>query len=671
MKARIKRSLALIAAVFLTIAPALPVLAGGGLSMLYENIEPGYSYDLIRLSANIPLADQGYDGIAQLSGTGVSGNAFSLEEGQGPYNFVWEQTISNSDSYIFFGCLPQLMVGHSLVGTFSDFSQQIPIDGANLFGFQNSPAEISIKMTITDAQLNGRSEDLFMYDEYYAVGPYIPLVGKLSVEITTTIDGTYSIPNYTEITDTDPSAENFGYEIQRYMESTRKQLDAGVTDGFTFFDKPKTITARIDLDGTLSGFDGIPEMDVLAIASQVSSGQHTYTVDYDGDTYVTQIQEIDNGIDTLYVDAFSINCPLYVQALSWTVSPYTRISDGSDDHFGGTYVPPADEDVGGYGDPFWQYWDVYPDYENITNRPGKVVLAALGTGAAALGVSIVASLIGDGLASATASAFSGTISGAVSGTVSVSADSTISGATSTAASSSGSGSTSGTTFEPDNSTPTDKNRDNEIADDKSKHRDTKNKNGEEHQADEQPDDGSETPDLPEEDSPNVSMSLFAPATDLLNIKGGAADITVQISGGDGYLWHYIPAVIVPGSLKAIVPSVTGHGNLATLVLGMTGAALEERHYEVHINLIAWTTTPEGKLLKTSKSMEMKLHQPGIEAKRNEKGFPSVTAYVETTMKGFAEIRKLSSDEYTYTKLEDGTLEIKAVNPKLGTTLLKP
>lgn len=174
---------------------------------------------------------------------------------------------------------------------------------------------------------------------------------------------------------------------------------------------------------------------------------------------------------------------------------------------------------------------------------------------------------------------------------------------------------------------------------------------------------------PEEDSPNVSMSLHVPGKDILNTKGGAVDITVEISGGDGYLWNYLPAVIIPGAQKAIIPTVTGRSSRTTLVLALTGAKLEERHHTVFVNLIAWASTPDGTVLKTSGSMEMKLHEKGLEAKRKSDGSLTVMAYGETTLKGYAEIRELSATEYTCTESADGKLLIQATDQKLGSTIL--
>ena len=177
-------------------------------------------------------------------------------------------------------------------------------------------------------------------------------------------------------------------------------------------------------------------------------------------------------------------------------------------------------------------------------------------------------------------------------------------------------------------------------------------------------------DLPEEDSPEVSMSLYAPGSDLLNIKGGAADLTITIDGGEGYVWNYLPAVIAPGAAKAIIPTVIGRSELATLALNLTGAATEKRHHVIFVNVIAWTTTASGKVLKASASKEMKLHTPGIEAKQDAKGNITVTAYSDTTLKGYAEIRKLSAEEYILEVMEDESITIHANDVKLGTTSLK-
>lgn len=644
MKNRIKRIFALTAAIAVILSVAIPALAGGGLSMLYERLETGRSYDLTSLSFSIPLSNYGYTGTCNLYGEDVLGDRVYIDEEQGPYNFVWEQTIP-PDSSSYLGVQPQLLVGYSQIGDVSVFRKQIPIDGYMLFGFQSTPAEISVKMTFTDVRLTGRSEDLFLYDEYTAEGPSVPLIGIFSIELTTTIDGTYYIPPVAEFSAADPSSASFASDIHQYLTQMHEKLDIGSTDGITYFDEPKTITARIDLEGTLDALDAYPEMDVLGISTRLFEGQHSYSVTFDGETYQEQILET-NGTDIyMYPEIFSIDCPLYVQAISWNVNPYSTLRYETIDGTGGTV--PGD---GGYSSSDNGYIDAYPNYQNITYRPGKVALVVAGTGIAALAASIVVNLIGDGLASAAASAVSGSVSETISGAISETASALTepSKAMPTPAESPTIQSHAGPST---GQTPSDFSGSADAVGEGAP--------------------SMETPDLPEEDSPEVSMSLFAPAKDLLNIKGGAADITVQIEGGEGYTWNYIPVVTCPGTIKAIIPSVVGHGHLATMILGMTGAKLEARHYEVFITLIAWAAAPDGKILKTSASMEMKLHEPGIDAKRNEKGFPSVTAYVETTLKGFADIRTLSSDEYTYTTLEDGTMEIKAVNPKLGTALLKP
>ncbi len=653
-----RRLFAFVATLGILLATALPVFAGGGLSDQYFSLEPGKTYDLTRINLNVPLSNYGYSGLARLSGPDASGGSITLEEGKGPYNFVWEQSPTVSASYPC-GSLPSLQLGYTQIDR--GYFQQFPIDGKTLFGFSRVPLEFDVKMTFTDVQLTGRSEDLFMYDEYYAVGPYVPLVGKITIEITTTIDGTFTLPAIEEITSATVGSDQYIRDIQIVLEEVQKQIDAGVADGLTVFDQPKTVTATIELDGTLAGVDGYPEMDVVVISSQVADGKHTYTTTLDGITYSTLIRDASGKEDYLDQTAFSIGCPLYADA-RWSVTPY-----GVTDSQGGTITPGPDDgyDVPeiGYGDPAGALRDVYPDYQYLIDEPGKALLIAAGTGAAALGVSMIISLIGDTAASAAASTVSGTATSGMSGIVTP--------GSSAAGSSSFSASTLGdSTGEDDEETPQDIDDPNDEEAPKKKDV-SKIEETPKESSDADNSDSPETPDLPEEDSPEVSMSLFAPDKDLLNVKGGAASITVQIEGGEGYLWNYLPTVICPGTLKAIVPTVTGRSHLATLNLGMTGAKLSSRHYEVFVTLIAWTTTPDGKLLKTSKTMEMKLHEPGIEAKKNADGSLTVNACVPTTLKGFADVRTLSPDEYTCTTLEDGTLEITAIDTRLGSTQIKP
>lgn len=609
MKNKKKRLFALVAALGIVLFTALPVFAGGGLSDQYLSLESGKTYDLTQINLGVPLSNYGFSGVANLSGSDVSGERITLQEGKGPYNFVWEQSPAVSASYPY-GCFPSLQLGYTDIDR--GYFQQFPIDGKTLFGFSRSPLDLDVKMTFTDVKLNGRSEDLFMYDEFYAVGPFVPLVGKITIEITTTIDGTFTLSPLEEITSATPGSDQYIRDVQTALEEAQKQIDAETNDGLTVFDKPKTVTATIELDGTLAGVDGYPEMDVVVISSQLADGKHTYTTTFDGITYSTLIRDGSGKEGSLDQAAFSIDCPLYAEA-RWSVSPY-----GAVDSQGGVYNPgDSDDDYGvpeiGYGDPAGNLWDVYPDYRYLIDEPGKAVLMAAGAGAAALGVSLIVSLISDTAASSAVAAVSGTVTSGASG---------IAATDSSATGSSSSGS-------------------------------------------------SEVPELPEEDSPDVSMSLFAPDKDLLNVKGGVASVTVEISGGEGYLWNYVPTVICPGTMKAIVPTVTGRSNLATLNLGMTGAKLSSLHYEVFVTVIAWAYAADGKIIKTHKSMEFKLHEPGIEAKKNADGSLTVSACVPTTLKGFADVRTLSPEEYTSTTLPDGTIEIRALDERLGAALIKP
>ena len=184
------------------------------------------------------------------------------------------------------------------------------------------------------------------------------------------------------------------------------------------------------------------------------------------------------------------------------------------------------------------------------------------------------------------------------------------------------------------------------------------------------DEPEETPDLPEEDSPEVSVSLYKPFGDLVNTKGAAVDIQITVSGGEGLRWHYLPTAICPGGLKAVVPTVVGTGSESTLVLGLTGAAMKQAHCPVFVTVIAWAVGPDGKVLKTSGTTELTLHRGGLEAKRNADGSLEVISYADGNLNGLAEKRVLKESEYTLVENGDGTTTVQALEKRLGSCVLE-
>lgn len=660
MKKITKKLLALAAALCVLLAAALPAIAGGGLGELYYGLTPGY-YDMTSLRFDIPYAEYGGVGNGYLSGVDVANDgSVTLNQDGTKYNFVWEQTYNPGD-WNPLGVNMNLMAGYYNIS--GKFYEQLPIDGHTLFGFQKESADMSVRITYSDVFMEGPFDDLTMYDEYNAYGPTVILNGKISIQITTTIDGTYTIPEFKPQVTDDFELEN-ELELREYLTKQQDKIHSGSTDGITWFDEPQLITFRIDLDGRLVGFGGDQELISLIIGSSVI-GEHDYTTIFRNQTYTTPIRDSKTTGGDVDFATFSINCPLSIRALTWSLDYLGPLEE-----FPGMGGDDSNANTGGYGDPAGELREMYPDYQDVTADPAKVAVIAAGTGVAALGVSIIVSLIGDATASAAASAVASVVSGTVSSAASTAASATASDAASSVLS--GFDSDSGETL--DSAPPDTSSSDDALTESKKQFSELtaeEQTSSAEERTDEiqENTEETETPELPEEDSPEVSMSLFAPDKDLLNVKGGAASITVQIEGGEGYVWNYIPAIISPGTVKAIIPTVTGRSNLATLNLGMTGTKLESRHYEVFVNLIAWTTTPDGKVLKTTASMEMNLHEPGIEAKKNADGSVTVTACVETTLKGFADIRKLSPEEYTCTTLDDGTLEITAIDPKLGKTTI--
>ncbi|HIZ30740.1 MAG TPA: hypothetical protein H9813_05850, partial [Candidatus Fournierella merdipullorum] len=150
---------------------------------------------------------------------------------------------------------------------------------------------------------------------------------------------------------------------------------------------------------------------------------------------------------------------------------------------------------------------------------------------------------------------------------------------------------------------------------------------------EDPDVPDDTPDLPEEDTPSVSVSFYRPFDDLVNTKGAAVDIQLTVNGGEGLHWNYLPTAICPEGLKAVIPAVVGSSNTATLVLNLTGAAMKKPHIPVFITVVAWAAGADGRLLKTTGTMELQLHRPGLEAERTADGGLKVTLYADGNLDG--------------------------------------
>ena len=182
---------------------------------------------------------------------------------------------------------------------------------------------------------------------------------------------------------------------------------------------------------------------------------------------------------------------------------------------------------------------------------------------------------------------------------------------------------------------------------------------------EDPDVPDDTPDLPEEDTPSVSVSFYRPFDDLVNTKGAAVDIQLTVNGGEGLHWNYLPTAICPEGLKAVIPAVAGSSNTATLVLNLTGAAMKKPHIPVFITVVAWAAGADGRLLKTTGTMELQLHRPGLEAERTADGGLKVTLYADGNLDGVAEKVVLKPQQYTCTEEADGALTIEAKPPYKG------
>lgn len=180
-----------------------------------------------------------------------------------------------------------------------------------------------------------------------------------------------------------------------------------------------------------------------------------------------------------------------------------------------------------------------------------------------------------------------------------------------------------------------------------------------------------TPDLSGADTPSVSMSFYRPFDDLMNTRGAAVDIQLSISGGEGLRWHYLPAAVCPGGLKAVIPAVAGSSSEATLVLNLTGAKMKKAHVAVFITVVAWAFADDGRLVKTTGNLELALHRPGLEAKRTADGGLEVVLYADGNLDGVAEKVTLKPGQYTLRTEKDGALLVEAKRPYRGSCRLAP
>lgn len=187
---------------------------------------------------------------------------------------------------------------------------------------------------------------------------------------------------------------------------------------------------------------------------------------------------------------------------------------------------------------------------------------------------------------------------------------------------------------------------------------------------EDPDLPEETPGLEGEDTPSVSVSFYRPFDDMVNTKGAAVDIHLTVNGGEGLHWHYVPTAICPEGLKAVVPAVVGTSHEATLVLNLTGAKMKKPHIPVFVTVVAWAFDEGGRLLKTTGTLELQLHRPGLEAERTAQGALKVTLYTDGNLDGVAEKVVLRPEQYTCAEEADGALTVTAKKPYKGSCRLE-
>ena len=78
----------------------------------------------------------------------------------------------------------------------------------------------------------------------------------------------------------------------------------------------------------------------------------------------------------------------------------------------------------------------------------------------------------------------------------------------------------------------------------------------------------------------------------------------------------------------------------------------------------------GRLLKTTGTLDLQLHRPGLEAERTAEGGLKVTLYTDGNLDGVAEKVVLRPEQYTCAEEADGALTVTAKKPYKGSCRLE-
>ena len=98
--------------------------------------------------------------------------------------------------------------------------------------------------------------------------------------------------------------------------------------------------------------------------------------------------------------------------------------------------------------------------------------------------------------------------------------------------------------------------------------------------------------------------------------------------------------------------------------------MKKPHIPVFVTVVAWAFDEGGRLLKTTGTLELQLHRPGLEAERTAEGGLKVTLYTDGNLDGVAEKVVLRPEQYTCAEEADGALTVTAKKPYKGSCRLE-
>jgi len=525
--------------------------------------------------------------------------------------------------------------GSGIILRANSHASYLPLDNEGTYAVISPAHPVQERVDFINVSLNDRA----MYDRAYEGmpeesnrSPAFSLSGKVVCTLTFQVDTVYHVGDGTITYD----HEENHYD---YMNNNLEELP-----------EPILVTYTITIDGTSNGiyadylYEGAEDFPIATGVCynrdiRAAEGEAVYEmdIDIDGESTHYDLKDPKERISWLSVDiTFNIAADWSMKTMEQDVSAYD--DPAKDEYYDGDDYEYYEEE-----------WDRnYFAGQPVRGFPGAAratLIAVCGALAGLLGCAISNTVSGTvGMAAGTKNAAAGTgdvsRGGERAGGGGIASESA---GGESAASESADGGGAASESAGDESAASEKQAGAEGESDAQEHKDAEESDGESTAED--------TPeDLPEEDTEGVSVEMDVLFSDLLNEKGAAVTIPVEVSGGEAAKWHILVKAVCPDAPKAVVASVAGNN----VVLALTGNMNGNASAAVTLFVTAWSYRADATIQKGAAAEELTIHEPGIEAERKN-GELEVTLYTASKLKGVAELTKLEAADY---EIADGTIKMK-------------